>query len=1091
MPPPTSSSNVPPKTSYDVFLSFRGADTRHNLISHLYAALSRKHVTTFIDDHGLDRGEEISPTLLKAIEESKISVIIFSENYASSKWCLDELVKIMECMKTMSRNVLPVFYHVDPSDVRKQTGSFGQAFGVVKEKFKGSMDRVQRWSTALTEAANLSGWDSNNYRLESELIEGVIDEIIKKLYATFYSISTDLVGIDSHIEQILLLLCIGSLDVRFIGIWGMGGIGKTTIAEAIFSRISDQFAGCCFLSNVREKSSKLGLIHLKRDMYSKLLGDEKLSIEMSHALPTFVVDRLRRKKVIVFLDDVNDSEQLEALAGNHVWFGPGSRVIVTGRDKEVLQCKVDEIYKVEGLNHNDSLRLLSMKAFKEKQPPNDYAKLSEMVVNYAQGVPLALKVLGSHLYKRSQKEWETMLNKLKQFPDSNIQKILEISYDELDQMEKDIFLDIACFFKGCEKDKIEDILEGCGFAAEWGILRLTEKCLVTIQNNRLEMHDLIQEMGLHIAKRKGSRLWNSQDICHMLMTDMGKKKVEGIFLDMSKTGKIRLNHATFSRMPMLRLLKFYRTWSSPRSQDAVFIVKSAESNCLEGLSNRLSLLHWEEYPCKSLCSNFFMENLVELNMPRSNIEQLWNDNEGPPKLRRLDLSKSVNLKRLPDLSSTTNLTSIELWGCESLLEIPSSVQKCKKLYSLNLDNCKELRSLPSLIQLESLSILSLACCPNLKMLPDIPRGVKDLSLHDSGLEEWPSSVPSLDNLTFFSVAFCKNLRSLPSLLQWKSLRDIDLSGCSNLKVLPEIPDLPWQVGILQGSRKDYCRFHFLNCVNLGWYARLNIMACAQQRIKEIASAKTRNYFAVALAGSKTPEWFSYQSLGCSITISLPTCSFNTMFLGFAFCAVLEFEFPLVISRNSHFYIACESRFENTNDDIRDDLSFSASSLETIPESDHVFLWYRFNSSDLNSWLIQNCCILRKASFEFKAQYRFLSNHHPSTEKWEVKVKRCGVHLIYNENVQNAIAGDKNQWQQVTETNSNNKRSRDDYCSNQTNIIADGGSGYAEEEPQAKRLNDFCSVREYSSNAQDGTDYEASFVPSSSSSESFPTFYQFL
>ncbi|XP_048227155.1 disease resistance protein RUN1 isoform X3 [Ricinus communis] len=697
--PSTSSSNVPSKTSYDVFLSFRGADTRHNLISHLYAALSRKLVTTFIDDHGLDRGEEISPTLLKAIEESKISVIIFSENYASSKWCLDELVKIMECMKTMSRNVLPVFYHVDPSDVRKQTGSFGQAFGVVKEKFKGSMDRVQRWSTALTEAANLSGWDSNNYR---------------------------------------------------------------------------------------EKSSKLGLIHLKRDMFSKLLGDEKLSIEMSHALPTFVVDRLRRKKVIVFLDDVNDSEQLEALAGNHGWFGPGSRVIVTGRDKEVLQCKVDEIYKVEGLNHNDALQLLSMKAFKEKQPPNDYAKLSEMVVSYAQGVPLALKVLGSHLYKRSQKEWETMLNKLKQFPDSNIQKILEISYDELDQMEKDIFLDIACFFKGCEKEKIEDILEGCGFAAEWGILRLTEKCLVTIQNNRLEMHDLIQEMGLHIAKRKGSRLWNSQDICHMLTTDMGKKKVEGIFLDMSKTGKIHLNHATFSRMPMLRLLKFYRTWPSPMNQDAVFIVKSAESNCLEDLSNRLSLLHWEEYPCKSLCSNFFMENLVELNMPRSNIEQLWNDNEGPPKLRRLDFSESVNLKRLPDLSSTTDLTSIELRGCESLLEIPSSVQKCKKLYSLHLDNCKELRSLPSLIQLESLSILSLAFCPNLKMLPDIPRGVKDLSLHDSGLEEWPSSLPSLDNLTFFSVSFCKNLRSLPSLLQWKSLRDIDLSGCSNLKVLPEI-----------------------------------------------------------------------------------------------------------------------------------------------------------------------------------------------------------------------------------------------------------------------------------------------------------------
>lgn len=160
----TSSSIIPFKTTYDVFLSFRGSDTRPNFTSHIYAALCRNHISTFIDDNSVDCGEEIKETLLKAIEESKISVIIFSENYASSHWCLDELVEIMDCMKTKGRKVLPVFYHVDPCDVRKQTGKFGEAFGKVKQQFKESIEMVERWTTALTEAANLAGWDSSNYR---------------------------------------------------------------------------------------------------------------------------------------------------------------------------------------------------------------------------------------------------------------------------------------------------------------------------------------------------------------------------------------------------------------------------------------------------------------------------------------------------------------------------------------------------------------------------------------------------------------------------------------------------------------------------------------------------------------------------------------------------------------------------------------------------------------------------------------------------------------------------------------------------------------------------------------------------------------
>ncbi|XP_020413965.1 TMV resistance protein N [Prunus persica] len=175
---PTSSSSSSSSSSsfftqswtYDVFLSYRGEDTRKTFIDHLYTALDRQGIHTFIDDE-LPRGEEISPALLNAIEESKISVIVFSENYASSSWCLDELVKILEYKKSKQQLVMPIFYKVDPSDVRNQRSSFGDALVDHEHKFKDDMEKVLEWRRALTEAANLSGLHfkeggyiiSNNY----------------------------------------------------------------------------------------------------------------------------------------------------------------------------------------------------------------------------------------------------------------------------------------------------------------------------------------------------------------------------------------------------------------------------------------------------------------------------------------------------------------------------------------------------------------------------------------------------------------------------------------------------------------------------------------------------------------------------------------------------------------------------------------------------------------------------------------------------------------------------------------------------------------------------------------------------------------
>jgi len=155
-----ASSSTTHRWDYDVFLSFRGEDTRKNLTGHLYKALRDQGFNTFIDD-SLQEGEEISMELVKAIESSMISIVIFSKKFASSTWCLNELVKIFEC-RSNGQLVYPIFYKVSPSEIRKQDGEFGIALAEHEEKFKDDREKVQRWRKTLTEASNLSGFPYND-----------------------------------------------------------------------------------------------------------------------------------------------------------------------------------------------------------------------------------------------------------------------------------------------------------------------------------------------------------------------------------------------------------------------------------------------------------------------------------------------------------------------------------------------------------------------------------------------------------------------------------------------------------------------------------------------------------------------------------------------------------------------------------------------------------------------------------------------------------------------------------------------------------------------------------------------------------------
>nr|KYP60431.1 TMV resistance protein N [Cajanus cajan] len=635
----------------------------------------------------------------------------------------------------------------------------------------------------------------------------------------------------------------------------MGGIGKTTLATALFEKLSYEFEGRCFLTNVREKSDKLGA--LRDELLSKLLENK------NYGFDNFDLSRLRRKKVFIVLDDVATSQQLEKLIEEYDFLGPGSRVIVTTRNKQILSL-VDIIYQVQELSSHHSLQLFCLTVFGEKQSKEGYEDLSISAISYCKGIPLALKVLGASLRKKSKVVWECELRKLRKIPNKEIYNVLKLSYDGLDRSQKDIFLDIACFFKGWARDRLTSILEACDFFGASGIQVLLDKALITVSDrNHIKMHDLIQEMGWEIVHEESikdlgrrSRLWKHEEVHHVLKYNKGTDFVEGIILDLEKlAGDLYLSSDSLARMTNMRFLKIYRQkWGRKFS---LYL-----PNGLESLSYKLRYLEWEGFCLKSLPSNFCAEQLVELHMWDSKLKKLWDGVQNLVNLKTIDLDYSQDLFEIPDLSMAKKLeraslfggcTKIEslnihskslsvlrLRGCSSLKEFSvtseemthldlsqtaicallSSMLSLPKLTYLYLSGCKEIVSLN--VHLKSLRVLTLTCCSSLEEfsvtaerltlleLSDtaicaLPSSIghllsiEELDLRGTNIEHLPKSIKVLSMLRILWLNDCKKLLSLPELPP--SLRELYLNDCRKLMSLPELPQ----------SVKEVSAF---NCISL-------------------------------------------------------------------------------------------------------------------------------------------------------------------------------------------------------------------------------------------------------------------------------------
>ncbi|KFK23336.1 hypothetical protein AALP_AAs63622U000200 [Arabis alpina] len=247
---------APTRWSYDVFPSFSGQDVRRNFLGHLLGEFQRKGINTFVDDQ-IRRGESIGPELVQAIRASRIGIVILTKNYASSSWCLDELLEIMECKETAGQTVMTIFYDMKPSDVRNQTGEFGEAFQITCEGK--TEEQKQSWKEALTDVANVAGEDSHNWDSEAAMVLKVATDISKLLNITPSRDFDNLVGMEAHITKMNSLLCMESNEVRVVGIWGPAGID----AEEIYNVLADKTGtgsvlGISFnMSEINPKNSDL------------------------------------------------------------------------------------------------------------------------------------------------------------------------------------------------------------------------------------------------------------------------------------------------------------------------------------------------------------------------------------------------------------------------------------------------------------------------------------------------------------------------------------------------------------------------------------------------------------------------------------------------------------------------------------------------------------------------------------------------------------------------------------------------------------------------------------------------------------------
>nr|WID60880.1 CHS3 protein [Arabidopsis thaliana] len=1004
----------------NIICEMKAMKVLNSFVGHLSAALRSEDISVDVFTNGISRDQ---------FQEAKVSVVVYSGNYQYST-----PKNITQLIRIMGQEVIRVFYCVDPQEV----------------------NRYEEYSQSIV----LQEFGGGHQSSDAELVEDIVRYVYGKLYPT------ERIGIYPRLMEIDNLLCEQSWDVRTLGIWGMPGIGKTTLAEAVFDHMSNDYDACCFIENFDEALHKAGPHRLLEENIGKFL-ERKFGINDSPYIPrrSLLKDKLCDTRILVVLDDVRNPLIAESFLRRLDWFGPGSLIIITSRYKQVFSlCQINQIYEVQGLSKHDALQLFSRSAFAKDVPEQNDKELSMKVIEYANGNPLALSIYGRELYG-NKSEIETAFLELKKCPPKKIQDRLKSVYSELGDNEKYIFFDIACFFKGENVDYAVQLLKGCGYYPRVGIDVLVEKCLMTISENTFHINEMIQDIfreiiaGERIQMERCTTLWQPSSIRYLLEDGEPKETpkyvlaaedIEGISLDILNL-KFDVNPDSFKKMVNLRFLKVYHSHSN--------IVHGL--NFPKGLSSlpcALRLLHWENYPFESLPQGFDLREVVELSMPDSQLKKLKARTKNLEKLKRISLCHS---RQLVEFSIHEYAQNIEL---------------------IDLQGCTRLESFVSMTELQHLRVLNLSGCRNIKSVPGIPPNIEELYLQETSIEEIPISIvarssqqnceelmhhikqfPGLEHIDLEShvtnlIKFgsynqgtgklvrlnmknCFQLRSLPDMINLESLQVLDLSHCTRLEEIKgfpgnikelylagtgirELPEFPESLEFLNAHDCDLLKlvrldfnkiprhYTFSNCFNLSLETTAEFLEKGMTRIIRLVREQNQEHikapgFNICIPADTCQKSSFHWRTGSFVMVELAPCKRKAL-SGFAMSVLVSF-------RDDHHNavglgIRCVCTWKTkTGHSNRIERIFQCWAPKEAPrvERDHIFVFYDANMHPCVGKGMDHMMSIDELKFEFHT----VSGENKALGE-KCVVTDCDVRVVMDSQGDSSLGEDSNTIQDI-------------------------------------------------------------------------------
>ncbi|KAD2805261.1 hypothetical protein E3N88_38638 [Mikania micrantha] len=578
---------------------------------------------------------------------------------------------------------------------------------------------------------------------------------------------------DARVKEINYWL--NQSDAEFLVICGMGGSGKSTLAKYIVYSNWQYFEKVSILECIGSRCKEPNGLHYLQKQFSKdILGGKNRRIPSVSPGVFKIEEVLQTKKALIFLDDIVKPQQLNALLGEGN-INKQSKIIITTMENDVgnwfkSRSKTFQEYKMKLLDDHESLELLCLHAFGSKNPMEGYEKLAKEVVRYCEGNPLALEVLGSSLSEDiSTSYWESALKLLGKDIHHDIYSVLKKSYDSLPyDSDRELFLHIACFFVGTDIDYVVKMLEP-DYSAVSRIKTLIKRCLLYVApNNKLMMHRLLQDMGKNIVDRESpvpaerSRVWRNEESCDILRNVGSSLKMKGFALDM------HLLMEEVDKFKCEQIKKYSLSMNPLQGMDQLQLLQLnyvERVSSYKDFSEHLRWLCWHGYRHSNMISHLSLRNLVTLDMSYS-LLKIFTLPMVLHSLKILNLKSSLKLKEVQNISCLPNLEILILWNCHRLARV-----------------CKTIKDLTSL------NTLNMTGCENLQHAFSFPHSIERLFLKDCKVEcskYFPLSFTSQLSLQYLNLG--NNLfEHLPTYTHLKNLRVLDLSMCSKLKWLQDLP----------------------------------------------------------------------------------------------------------------------------------------------------------------------------------------------------------------------------------------------------------------------------------------------------------------